>query len=63
MVEIYKEQMIDLLTLKSILTGDHLKDGYNTKTTSKKITLKEKPEMDGTITTYIDGLTCAKINS
>ena len=55
--------MIDLLTLRSILTGDHLKDGYNTKTTSKKITLKEKPEMDGTITTYIDGLTCASINS
>ena len=42
MVEIYKEQMIDLLTLQNILTGDHLKDGYNTKTTKKKINLKEK---------------------
>ena len=26
MVEIYKEQLIDLLSVRPIITGDHLKD-------------------------------------
>ena len=60
MVEIYKEQLIDLLCIKKIMTGDHLKDRYN-QIITKEVKLKERLEYDSTVTTYIDGLTCAKI--
>ena len=62
MVEIYKEQLIDLLCFKPALTGDHLKDEqFNFQ--RKELKLKEKLEFDGSSLTYIEGLTCATINS
>jgi len=54
--------MIDLLSLRRVMTGDHLKDGYN-HFSNKEIKLKEKLEYDGTMTTYVEGLTCATITS
>jgi len=62
MIEIYKEQLIDLLNIRPLLTGDHLKDEQK-NFQSKKLKLKEKLLWDGTTSTYIEGATSATIKS
>ena len=60
MMEIYRESILDLLSVKPVMTGDHLKDGIN-KFSDKEIKLKDKQHRDGTSTTYIEGLTSADV--
>ena len=58
MVEIYKENLIDLLTPFPTLTGDHIVDDqilqkYNKFINQRELKMKESPQFG----TYISGLT------
>lgn len=54
MVEIYKENLIDLLTDQPNIVGDHLIDGYANRNT-KELKIKETPRE-----TQVQGLTIAQ---
>lgn len=53
---------MDLLNMRQVLTGDHLKDEHLISM-KKDLRLKERLEKDGSSSTYVDGLTCATISS
>ena len=58
MVEIYQEQLIDLLAMQPVYTGDHLIDDQN-KTYAKELKIKESSVYG----THVEGLTTASIIS
>ena len=58
MVEIYQEQLIDLLSFQPVYTGDHLIDDYN-KGSVRELKIKES----STHGTFVEGLTTASIIS
>ena len=58
MVEIYQEQLIDLLQIQAKVTGDHLIDDYK-KIIPRELKIKESNQRG----TYVDGLTTANIIS
>lgn len=59
MVEIYQEQLIDLLCQQVVLTGDHLIDNALLLSPNKELKLKEHYQRG----VYIEGLTEASITS